>query len=357
MTGSSALLTIARDYFENIVAPAAGEIDRSPVALREALRGMGDRSLLALKVPEKWGGNPLDAGDFPEFQILAARYSGALAFLQTQHQSAGGFLAAGHNEMLQRAYLPYLARGEKLVGVGFSQLRRSGEPPLRAFPVTGGYQLTGEVPWITGRGFFEAFIIGATLPDGRALYGLVPLADDAGIRFGEPMQLIALGVTNTVKATLNRYFLAEERVVKIESAAAIHENDRHNVLHHGFYSIGCALAGLDVLREVYRQKRTESIANALERLEEDVNLCRQKMRDASEASFEEKLFLRGRAIELAGLCARAAVIASGGAANSIDHPAGRVYREALMFSVSGQTLAVMEAGLERLLSRDGRCYT
>jgi hypothetical protein len=36
------------------------------------------------------------------------------------------------------------------------------------------------------------------------------------------------------------------------------------------------------------------------------------------------------------------VIASGGAANIIDHPAGRVYREALQFSVSGQTSAVME---------------
>lgn len=356
MTGASKVLEIARDYFENVVAPAAVAIDRSPTALREALRGLGDRSLLALKVPEKWGGNPLEARDFREYQILAARYSGALAFLQTQHQSAGGLLAASDNETLQRAYLPYFVRGEKLVGVGFSQLRRSGEPLLRAFPVTGGYELTGEVPWITGRGFFEAFIIGATLPDGRALYGLVPLDDGAGIRIGEPMELIAHGVTNTVKATLHRYFLGEERVVKIESATAIHENDRTNVLHHGFYSIGCALAGLDVLRDVYRQKQSESIANTLERLDEDVNLCRQKMMDASGAGFEEKLFLRGRAIELAGLCARAAVIASGGAANSIDHRAGRVYREALMFSVFGQTGAVMEASLERLLSRDGRCY-
>jgi alkylation response protein AidB-like acyl-CoA dehydrogenase len=68
------------------------------------------------------------------------------------------------------------------------------------------------------------------------------------------------------------------------------------------------------------------------------------------------LHWRGRAINLALQCAQGAVIASGGAANIIDHPAGRVYREALQFSVSGQTGAVMENSLGQLLWLGGQCY-
>ncbi len=57
--------------------------------------------------------------------------------------------------------------------------------------------------------------------------------------------------------------------------------------------------------------------------------CQEKMLNSHQASFAEKLHWRGRAINLALQCAQGAVIASGGAANIIDHPAGRVYREAL----------------------------
>jgi hypothetical protein len=66
-------------------------------------------------------------------------------------------------------------------------------------------------------------------------------------------------------------------------------------------------------------------------------------------TFEARLQLRARSIDLANRCARAAVVASSGGANSLEHPAQRVYREALMFSVFGQTTAVMEATLNQLL--------
>jgi alkylation response protein AidB-like acyl-CoA dehydrogenase len=356
MARDGEFLAIAREYFAQEVEPRAEELDRSPEALRTALQGMADRSLLGAKIPEKWGGSALEERTFSEFQILNARYSGALTFLQTQHQSAGGLLSASGNESLQQAYLPQMTRGEKLVGVGFSQLRRTGEPMVKAVPVMGGYEISGEVPWITGWGFFGDFILGATLPDGRSLYGLVPLAGGEDIELGEPMPLIAMGATNTIHAYLRRYFLPGDRVVAIHPAAAIHESDRKNVLHHGFFALGCAFGSLEVLKKVSERKELESMEIAREQLEESVTLCGRKMLDAGEAAFEERLYLRGRAIDLAGLCSRAAVIASGGAANFLDHPAGRLYREALVFSVSGQTIAVMEASLQQLLAGDRRCY-
>ena len=65
-------------------------------------------------------------------------------------------------------------------------------------------------------------------------------------------------------------------------------------------------------------------------------------------TFEENLQLRSWAINLAGRSAQAAVTVSSGAAN-YKHHAAQVYREALMFTVSGQTTEIMEATLARLV--------
>jgi alkylation response protein AidB-like acyl-CoA dehydrogenase len=345
-------LQIAENYFQEIVASQAEAIDRDPEALKIALKGMGDRALLALRVPQSWGGSELDEKTFHRFQIITTRYSGALAFLQTQHQSAGAQLATSNNESLKQAYLPRLARGEILLGLGFSQLRRPGKPLLKAIPVAEGYQLNGEVPWVTGFGFFNDFIVGATLPDGKALYGIVPLQRRENLNFSQPMQLAVANSTNTVKAWLQGWFLKENCVVAIKPTGAIHESDQKNVLHHGFFALGCAQAGLDIVLKVYREKRLSFVQQAFEALNEEVNRCFQAMLASDGESFEERLKLRAWAIELAGRCSQAAVAVSGGTANDLSHRAQRVYREALLFTVSGQTVSVMEATLARLLFKE-----
>ncbi|MGK7876941.1 MAG: acyl-CoA dehydrogenase family protein [Xenococcaceae cyanobacterium] len=351
------LLEVAETYFRSVVAPQAAIIDQEPEALRKALRGMGDRSLLALRVPKLWGGSEFSEIAFRRFQIMMARYSGALTFLQAQHQSAGSLLVVSTNKSLKQEYLPRMARSEVLVGVGFSQLRRRGEPPMKAVPVAGGYQLEGEVPWITGFGFFQDFIIGAALPNGEAVYGMVPFRDTAQesggtIRLSQPMELAAMASTNTVSASLSGWFLPSDRVLAVKPGGSIHENDKKNVLHHGFFALGCAQAGLDILETAYQRKQLPFLRQAFDSLNQELTSCRTQMFEAlppQSQSFEQRLQLRTWAINLAGRCSQAAVTVSGGAANYKYHAAQRVYREALMFTVSGQTTAVMEATLELLL--------
>ena len=68
-------------------------------------------------------------------------------------------------------------------------------------------------------------------------------------------------------------------------------------------------------------------------------------------TYAQKLELRADAIDLAQRSSLAAVVASSGAANYLHSSVGRVYREALLFSVSGQTTDVMAASLKNLLSK------
>ena len=67
-----------------------------------------------------------------------------------------------------------------------------------------------------------------------------------------------------------------------------------------------------------------------------------------EEAFDQKMALRGRALALMNTCAQAAVVASSGAANVLSHPAQRIYKESLVFSVSGQTTAGAIATLNAL---------
>lgn len=351
------LLESAESYLRESVAPLASKIDDNPEFLKDAIRGMGDRFFLALRIPKSWGGAEVSEEIYRRFQQLVCRYSGALAFLQAQHQSAADLLTNSENVFLKRQYLPYMGNGQVLIGVGFSHLRRQGEPPVKAIPINNGYQLNGEVPWITGFGFFEKFIIGATLADGRAVYGIVPFIktlqdDDAKITFSQPMQLGAMASTNTVTATLYNWFLPEECVVSIKPPGAIHNNDQKNVLYQGFACLGCAQAGLDILELVAKTKQLPFLHNAFASLNQELISCQTEMIKAlppSRKSWEERLQLRAWAINLALRSANAAVTVSSGAANYRYHAAQRVYREALVFTVSGQTTAVMEATLAGLV--------
>jgi len=141
----SELLQQIESYLKQSVYPHANQIDRCSKSLEAAFNGLGELGVLGLRVPQRWGGPQLDAETFNLFQELIARYSGALAFLQTQHQSVGAMFMQSYNTQLQAEYLPRMSQGNAKIGVGFSHLRRLGNPSIIAIPVRGGYQLNGFV--------------------------------------------------------------------------------------------------------------------------------------------------------------------------------------------------------------------
>ena len=336
------------------IAPQANLLDRDSQLLAGALRQMGDNSWLALKAPLELSGMGWSEGEYRRLQITLARTSGALTFLQTQHQSAVSKLAQSENTLLHHEFFPAVATGQSLVGVGFSHLRRRGTPAVRARETETGYVLSGEVPWITGYGIFDWFILGATLADGRELYGLLPFKQTQSAEqlwFSEPMELLAVSATNTVSARIEKWHLDRDRLVSINPPGSIHLSSQKNILNHGFYAIGCAYAGLDILQNKFRSKQLEFMHAAWSKLTRQVREVESQAIAAissNEATYQDRLRLRAKAIDLAQRCSQAAVVASGGGANYVRGNVGRVYREALLFAVSGQTTDVMAASLDIL---------
>ncbi len=350
----SDILTLAEKYLREEVAPHANEIDRNPEALRKALQGLCDLKLMALRRPAEYGGPGVSESEFRQFQELVARTSGSLAFLQTQHQSAVSMISRSENEPLKAELLPEMA-DKRLVGIGFSQLRRPGPPILRAEETQGGYLLNGHVPWVTGHGFYGEFLIGATLSSGEALFGIVPfqntLAENGGsILFDGPMELAAMESPQTMTADLTNWWMPTERVAFIKPDGWIQTNDMINVTLQAWFALGCARAGLDLVLKAAHKRGKAFLEQAWSALDQELNECRQAAEDQVRP-LEERLHARAWAIDLAARCAHAGVIASSGAANSLNHDAQRVFREALVYSVSAQTEAIMEASLNRLVSR------
>ncbi len=355
MSSERDLLESAVQYLREDVAPRAQAIDLDPEALQGALEGLCARGLMALRCPEKYGGPEFGEEAFRTFQEEVARASGSLAFLQTQHQSAAAMIARSPSEELREDYLPEMVHGDRLVGIGFSQLRRPGPPAIYAQEYPGGYLLQGEVPWITGYRFFEEFVVGAMLPSGDSLFAVVPFQPMEGLSFSDPMRLAAMESARTVRGAFERFFVPEEQVVFLKPKSWIQNNDQINIALQGHFAIGCAQAGLDVLGQAAEAREMPVMHEAFAALSEELAECREATREAqhdlSEESTPERLEVRAWAIDLAVRCAHAAVTASSGAANSLRHPAQRVYREALVYTVSAQTPPILEATLRRLVRR------
>ncbi len=358
MYAVSSLLDLTEAYLKTQVAPIAHQIDVTPELLRQAFTGLGQLGVLGLRIPSTWGGHSASAHSFNQFQELLARYSGALAFLQTQHQSAGTMLVQSSNLQLQQAYLPLMSAGQVKLGIGFSQLRRTGNPMMTATAVDGGYQLNGIVPWVTGWDIFDEFIVAATLPDGQAVFGLVPLQTTqqsiGNLKMSSPMTLCGMNATNTVSATFSQWFLPYKQVVFLKPAGWIDQNDRKKPLKASFLALGCARAGIDLLEITFEKKGFSLIQEAINSLTIELNQCRHDILQAEDhpnVALSEKYQLRAWAIQLAVRCAHAAITVSSGAANLSHHNAQRIYREALVFTVSGQTTGLMEATLKGLIQR------
>ncbi|MEG4021729.1 acyl-CoA dehydrogenase family protein [Microcoleus sp. S13C4] len=350
---SQEIINSTETYLQKCVAPHAEIIDSDSEALKTAVAGLENRSLLALRVPQKWGGAEIAPEIFYQYQELTARYSGAVSFLQTQHHSATAMLANSDNELLKSRFLPAIAQKELRLGIGFSHLRRSGDPAVTATPTKAGYLLSGKVPWVTGFGLFQKFIVAAVLPDARAVFGLVPFAnierESGKIAFSEIMQLNAMSSTNTVTATLDNWLLHESEIISVKPVGWISENDTKNILNFVPGTFGCIRAGLDVIAAAATAKNSPFITAACQKLEQKLDRLKQNFPQSQHSSKAEQLALRAQAIDLAVRCGHAAVAVSSGAANGAVHPAGRVYREALVYTVSGQTKEVMEATLDRLI--------
>lgn len=327
------------------VFPFSNDIDQNPDLLLKALHRMAELDLLALNRPTEFGGPALSTKEYSACREMMAKTSGALAFLQTQHHTAGRIIADSNNQTRKKEYLPYLSDGKKLLAISFAQLRMKERCPIVATEKDDKFILNGILPWITGFHFFNEILVGVPLPNKKVVFGFIPFAACDGLKFSEPLQMMTMMSTNTVSANLENYQLLSDKVLMFDTDEWIDIIDERYIKRPPEYVFGCTASALELLEAAGKHKKEQSTIEASQRLTEELN----KLREAfHHRKTEEAVALHAKARILMFNAAIASATAWSGASVFYSHSAQRVYREAMAWNVLAQTKNVRSSMLNQI---------
>ena len=318
-----------------------------PAASWQSLNGAG---AFRWSIPQTYGGLGLSPVEILTGMEQIASSCLTTAFILSQREAGVRQLLKGPADLKQR-YIPLLARGDLFLTVGLSQLSTSRQhlgPSMRATPAaTGGYQLDGEIPWVTGADEAAVIIVGATLDDSSQLLVLLE-THRAGVRIEQPMPLSALTGSRTSLVHCTSVHVPAEMVL-----AGPTENVLGKVggggLETSCLAIGLAGAAIDFI-EQESGKRPE-LSATVAKLELVRQQCRQELHQFAEMvtpDSDEVLALRIQSTRLALRSTQAALMIAKGGGFVTPHPAQRWARQALFFLVWSCPRTVAEGVLSDL---------
>ncbi len=345
---------------DTVLEPRAEAVDQSGQPPAENLRALANVGLVGVTTPLEWGGQACSGTFQREYTEIVAAACGTTWFVLTQHLGACSMLAGSSNPALREQYLRSMAAGNHYVGVGFGHLRRP-DPMLRATPTKGGWILNGVAPWVTGWPLLKGVVYGAVLPDTedgdqKHVYVYVEATESATQHSTPPLPLCAMNSSATTEVYLEDHFMPEEQFVKYSSRAEMMRGDENGIAGPPAHILGCARGSLKQLRAIAAKRPAlTAIADAADSLASEIDTCRAEclrwasVTDKKDPEYKPNaLKARAWAIEIGVRAAHAALTASGGAANSLDHPAQRRFREAMFYTLTAQTADIMGATLQRL---------
>lgn len=352
------LLHQAWELADQIFRPRATAADREdahPVA--DNVRRLGEAGFFGLWVAREFGGLGADEATRHEYTEILASCCGVTAFTQQQLQTGVKFVAEAKNEALQRALLPALAAGRLRCGIALSHLRRSGPPVVRAQRVPGGYRVTGHVPWLTGWGLIDGFVLAAALENGNHLFGYVGLREHAdALTASAPMPLAVMRASDTVEVAVHDLFLPDEAVLAVRPPAWLAHEDHRTISAHAALPLGCARACARHLRELAERPGRDALSHTAFALSLEID---QRRRDVLTWNCDcvdhpdyraHALRARAAAIVLAVRAAHATVVATGGRAHLTGAAPERLGREAQFYATAVQTPEVQASTLDQIFS-------
>jgi alkylation response protein AidB-like acyl-CoA dehydrogenase len=166
--------TIARLAREKI-APRASDADRTQEYPWDLHRIFIENNLFKLRVPEEYGGMPVDITTCCIVIEEIAKVDGASANTVAHHQAGLGCFLMGANDDQRKRYLPKIGRGDYLVGFAMTEPGAGSDAfslKTRAEPFNGGYRLNGTKVFISNSGLTDLYVIFATIDPSRKREGI-----------------------------------------------------------------------------------------------------------------------------------------------------------------------------------------
>jgi alkylation response protein AidB-like acyl-CoA dehydrogenase len=318
------------------LAALASEADAEPVWPAHSWDVVRRAGALRWVIPGTYGGDGLEGVELlHRYQALAGACLTS-GFILSQREAACRRVRDSGNEALCRELLPPLARGERFMTVGLSQLttsRQHVQPSCTVREQADTLILDGVIPWVTSASQASHLLAGAVRADGMQMIIVLP-TDLPGVSVGPPLDLMALrgSITAEVRCdgvrVARKWLLAgpAERVLQTGRGGA-------GGLETSALALGLATAALQYLLDEAKVRPT--LLPGAERLQRGVQKAQHDLEHLTRAggSAEAATALRGRANTLVLQTTQAALTAAKGTGFVRPHPAQRWARQALFFLV------------------------
>ena len=213
-----AIRSLAREFAEGEVRPAAEELDRTksfPYAIVEKLAGLG---LMGIPYPEEYGGGGADTLSYALVVEELTRVDSSVAITVAAHTSLGTWpiYAFGSDEQ-KESWLPALCSGQKLGAFGLTEPEAgsdAGNTRTRAREDNGDWVIDGAKQFITNAGTDISGCVTITARTGEdEVSNLLVPNGTPGYEIGEPYRKMGWHASDTRPLTFEDCRVPEENLV------------------------------------------------------------------------------------------------------------------------------------------------
>lgn len=199
------------------LAPRVQAIDLEGEYPEEFLRALGAQGGYAGAASPAHGGNGRGLAGTIEVMTRVGESCLSTAFAVWCQTACARYVQLSDNTGLQDEWLPALASGRQLGGTGLSNTFKScceiERFLLSARRVDGGYEINGNLPWVSNLGAGHVFVTGCPVEgDGRLVFFLVR-CDQAGFRLQDGAHFTALEGTRTFACQFRGVRIADAQVL------------------------------------------------------------------------------------------------------------------------------------------------
>jgi len=198
----------ARDYATRVIAPQAADIDRHERFPREILKGLGELGLLAVNVPEEYGGAGAGAVSYALAMQEVARACASTAVTMAVTNMVGEVIARFGTEAQRKTYCPKLASNAYAAGAfALSEPEAGSDPGGMATTATregGEWVIRGAKQWITSGAHAGVIVVWArtgdraTHPGTRGISCFLVEGGAPGLKVGRAEDKMGIRGSNTV---------------------------------------------------------------------------------------------------------------------------------------------------------------
>jgi hypothetical protein len=369
---AEAIVGLARDVAVGELAPRVVEAEAEHRFPRELFSKLGELGLLAMPLPERWGGGGLPYEVYLQaLEELGGAWASVGVGISVHAMSCSALAGFGSEEQQER-WLPEMLGGALLGGYCLSEAEAGSDPGAmrtRARRDGDRYRVTGAKAWVTHGGEADFYTLFARTSEDRTRgisCFLAPGHAD-GLQAQPPERKMGMTASTTATLTFDEVEIAAERLIGGEGAGlgialAALDSGRLGITA---VAVGLAQACLDCAVAYARERETfgkpiiehQGLGFLLADMAAAVEVARAAMLEAARRRDRGLPFSRQASIaklvatDAAMKVSTDAVQVLGGAGYTQDFPVERMMREAKVMQIFEGTNQIQRLVIARHLAR------